>query len=112
MFALPFALFGFFHFGNAQYMADNLVPSWMPGGVFWVYLTGLALIAAAVSIIIRKMASLSTLLLGVMLVLFVLLIHLPGVMSGNEASMPMLLKDFALAGAAWTYSGVFREQGV
>ena len=114
MFAIPFLVFGLMHLGNADAMA-GMVPSYLPGTIM-VYLTGLGLIAAAVSIIIKKMASLATLLLGAMLILFVLLLHLPGVMSGDEAtmqaSMPNLLKDFGLAGAAWTYSGIFREEGV
>ena len=114
MFAIPFGVFGAMHLMNGEAMA-GMVPSYLPGTVM-VYLTGVALLAVTVSIIIKKMASLSTLLLGAMLVLFVLLLHLPGVMSGDEAkmmaSMPMLLKDFALAGAAWTYSGIFKEEGV
>lgn len=110
MFAIPFAVFGLFHFMDAEGMS-GMVPSWLPGTVM-VYLVGLALIAASVSIMIKKMASLATLLLGVMLLLFVLLLHLPGVIDGNEISMPMMLKDFALAGAAWGYSGIFREEGV
>src|ERR1043166_5960693 len=46
-FALPFAVFGLFHFVNANAMA-GFVP--VPGGVFWVYFTGAALVAGAVGI--------------------------------------------------------------
>ncbi|RMH62758.1 MAG: DoxX family protein [Calditrichaeota bacterium] len=103
MFALPFAIFGLFHFMNAGAMA-GMVP--IPGGVFWVYLTGLALILASVSILINKQAKLATLLLGCMVLLFALLIHLPGAMHPDTMamSMPNFLKDTALAGAAWLYS--------
>jgi len=41
-----------------------------------------------------------------MLVIFVLTIHLPAVMGGSDASMMALLKDLALAGAAFAYSGM------
>ena len=61
-----------------------------------VYFTGVALLAASVSIIIKKKAALATLLLGVFFILTALLVHLPG----GEESMPNLLKDVALAGAA------------
>ncbi|RMG24851.1 MAG: DoxX family protein [Bacteroidetes bacterium] len=96
------AVFGLFHFMSGPDMAEK-VP--IPGGIFWVYLTGAALIAAAVSIMIRKKDQLAGLLLGIMLLIFALSIHLPGVLEGGDQamrdSMPMFLKDTALAGAAW-----------
>ena len=111
LFAIPFAIFGIMHFMNADAMAGMA-----PGGVGMVYFTGAALIAAAVSIIIGKMDKLASVLLAVMLILFVLLIHLPGVMSGDEAqmmiSMPALLKDFALAGGALVYAGNAKDNFV
>ncbi len=102
LFAIPMLMFGVFHFGNADGMA-GMVP--IPGGVIWVYLTGIALIAASVSIIINKKMKLATMLLGIMLLIFVLSIHLPGLIGGNESSMPMLLKDLGLAGGAFFISG-------
>jgi uncharacterized membrane protein len=61
LFALPFGIFGLLHFMGGQNMA-GMVPAWIPGGVFWVYLTGLAHIAATVSIIAQKKARLASLL--------------------------------------------------
>lgn len=102
LFALPFAIFGLFHFMGAEGMA-GMVP--LPGGIIWVYLTGVGLIAAAVSIIIGKMDKLATFLLGVMMLAFVFLVHMKGAMAGDQMAMPGLLKDLALAGAAWLYAG-------
>ena len=104
LFAIPFAVFGFFHFMKAEDMA-GMVP--IPGGVIWVYVTGACLLAAAVSIIIGKKDKLATFLLGVFLLLTVLTVHLPMVMedSMNQGAMSNLLKDLALAGAAWMYAG-------
>jgi len=111
LYGIPFAVFGIMHFLNAGSMA-NFVPSWVPGGVFWVYLTGLAMIAAAVSIIIEKRTHLAGILLGILLLIFVLTIHLPGVLGGAmEQSMPNLLKDMALAGAAWYIAGQYESGG-
>ena len=109
IYAIPMAVFGLFHFMSASMMAA-MVPSWMPGGVFWVYLTGVALIAAAVSIMINKKAALASMLLGIMLIIFVLTMHLPAVIGGDQASMPMVLKDLALAGAAFYMSANFKEE--
>ena len=109
IYALPFAVFGIFHFINTSALA-GAVP--LPGGVFWVYLTGIALIAAAVSILIGKYARLACLLLGVMLLIFVLSIHLPSIlgaesMQAAQPSISNLLKDTALAGAAWAIADTF-----
>ncbi|MCH2450083.1 MAG: hypothetical protein MK198_08040 [Gracilimonas sp.] len=110
MYALPFAIFGLLHFMNANAMS-GMVP--IPGGVFWVYLTGVALIGAATAIIIQQKVSIVALLLGIMLLIFVLSIHLPGVISGGEgmqASMSNMLKDLALSGTAFFISGVYSSK--
>ena len=105
LFAVPFIIFGIFHFMNAGGMA-GMVPGWLPGGVFWVYLTGLALIVAPISLFIGKKDKLAMLLLALMLVIFALLVHLPG----GQSSMPNLLKDLSLAGAALTWAGLAKDQ--
>lgn len=103
LFALPFAMFGFFHFMNAPGMS-GLVPSFLPAAEAWVYLTGLAHILAVVAIIIDKKAKLATLLLGIMLLSFALLIHFGGFMDGDQMATSSFLKDTALAGAAFFMS--------
>jgi uncharacterized membrane protein len=110
LFALPIMVFGALHFMNAQAMS-MLVPSFIPGGIIWVYLTGLALIAASVAIIANRYARLASLLLGILLLSFALTVHLPGVMNPDTmaASMPNLLKDTALAGAALAFAGLLKN---
>lgn len=108
IYAIPFGVFGLFHFMNAGQMA-GYVP--IPGGVFWVYLTGAALLAACVSIIIEKKTRLACILLGVMLLIFALSIHLPGVIGGEmQPNMTNFLKDTALAGAAWFVAGNYESE--
>lgn len=108
MFAIPFLAFGVMHLLNADAMA-GMVPSYVPGGVIWIYLTGLALVAAAVSIISKKMIKIATLLLGILMVIFVLTLHLPGLSSPDQnmkmMSMSGVLKDLGLAGAAFMIAG-------
>jgi len=102
IFALPFAIFGLFHFMNADGMAV-MVP--VPGGAFWVYLTGLAMIAASVSILIKKKSGLASMLLGILLLLYAFTVQLAMVLGGDQMAMGQVLKDLALAGAAFYYSG-------
>jgi putative oxidoreductase len=102
LFAIPFAIFGIFHFMSAEAMKGMAF-----GSTILVYLTGAALIAAAVSMLIGKMDKLASVLLAVMMLLFVVLIHGPAVAGGGDAaqaSMPALLKDIMLAGASLLYA--------
>ena len=108
LFALPMAFFGVGHFMNAEAMA-SMAPF---GGTIVVYITGLALLAAAVSIIIGKMDKLACLLLGVFLLLTALLIWLPGMQDGDQTGMTMFMKDIALAGAAWGFGMSAKDNSV
>ncbi len=111
VFAIPMAIFGLMHLMSGNDMA-GMVP--IPGGVIWVYLIGVALIAAAVSIIINKHSKLACQLLALLLLIFALTIHLPALLEATAETMagPMsnMLKDIALAGAAFGFSATFEEK--
>ena len=110
MFAVPFLVFGLMHFMKGGDMA-GYVPSFIPGGVFWVYLVGLVLVATSVSILMQKKAKMACLVLAAMLMIFILTIHLPGLFNGASMQMvmPNMLKDLALSGAALFFSGSFSD---
>lgn len=103
-FIVPFGVFGVLHLMSGDAMS-GIVPAWIPGGVFWVYLTGLCLLAAPIAVLIDKKAKLAFLLLGVLLMIFAITIHLVAVIGGDQMAMSSFLKDFALAGAAFYFSG-------
>lgn len=109
IFAIPFVVFGIFHFMNAEAMAGMA-----PGGTIMVYISGVALILAAVSIFIGKFDKLASVLLALLLLLFILLIHAPGL--GDEAtqqmSMPNLLKDLGLLGGALMAASQAKDNSV
>jgi putative oxidoreductase len=100
LFAIPFGIFGILHLMNADEMI-GMVP--LPGGVFWVYATGLALLAACISILTGREIKLACLLLAALLMIFVFFVHVPGLLKGGgqvQESLIGLLKDTALAGGA------------
>jgi putative oxidoreductase len=102
LFSVPFLVFGIFHLRGADQMA-GMVP--LPGGVFWVYLTGVAQIAAAVSFLSGKQMRLAALLTALLMIIYALSLHLPGVLAAADPgafmmSMSSLLKDVGLAGGA------------
>ena len=101
VFALCMLVFAFFHLSNASGMAGG-VPSFMPGpGAMWIYITGVGLALAGIAFLINQKVRLAGYLLGTMLLIFVLTIHLPHVIGGDQSAMGMLLKDTGLAAAAF-----------
>lgn len=108
-FAVPFLFFGINHFMNAQKMV-GLIPGFLPGDVFWIYLTGVAHILAAVAILIKKWVKLASILLGIMLLIFALSIHLPGFLQGQQMELGNILKNIALAGAALVIAGIYNKE--
>jgi len=103
-YALVIGFFGLNHFMNGTGMA-KMVPRFLPGGEFWVYVTGAALLLAAIAFLINKYTRLAGLLLALFLLLIVLTVHLPAVLNAPDDSarrFPMvnLIKDTGLAAAA------------
>ncbi len=103
LFIIPFAVFGVIHFINADKMMA-IVP--LAGGAFWVYLTGVAELAFAASVVLGKWDKLAAMLCALMLLLYVVLIHAPG-LSMYESAANNLLKDLGLAGGALMYAKAF-----
>ncbi len=108
LFTVPFAMLGLTHLFMAKEMA-GVVPSYVPGGIFWVYAIGLALLAASVSFIIQKHTYLAGLLTAALMLIFAFTIYLPDLIGGNQMAMPMLLKDLGLGGGALLLASNYQE---
>ncbi len=106
----PFIVFGLMHFINAGQMS-MVVPGWLPGGVFWVYITGAVMIVAAAGVITGRQGFLASLVLAAMLLIFILTIHIPGLMNPETMQMAMngLFKDAGLMGGALVLAGTYRS---
>lgn len=94
VYALCIAMFGVAHFMNADAMAEMIAP---PGGVVMVYITGVALFAAAISFMIKKMTKTAGYLLALFLILTATMVHMKAYMGGDEMAMGSMLKDIAMA---------------
>ncbi|MFN2458606.1 MAG: hypothetical protein ABR502_10420 [Chitinophagaceae bacterium] len=102
--AIVMIVFGVNHFYNPQSFLIY-VPSYLPGGIAWVYIAGVAFILAAIAFIIKKAVKIAGYSLAAMLFIFVLTIHLPNYLYSGETEMRQLafvnlLKDAALAAFA------------
>lgn len=106
IFAIPFAVFGLFHFMNAGTMA-GMLGGW-PAAEFLVYFSGAGLIAAAVAIIINKYARLACLLLAAELLIILVATQIPMLGNPEMAQMAMtnILKDTSLIGGALIVAGI------
>lgn len=104
---VPLIGFGVKHLYNAQELA-GMVPAFFPGGIFWIYLTGTAMLLAVVSNLVGKFDKLAFFLAGLMILVFALTIHFRGMMDGGSPMVMFnLLKDLGLAGACWLFAARF-----
>jgi uncharacterized membrane protein len=104
--AASLATFGGEHFVAGQSMA-GMVPAWLPAHVFWVYLVGTALFAAALSLIAKKCVRLSVPLLAAMFFCFVLMIHAPNVIAHLRERLfwTVALRETVFGGASLALAG-------
>ena len=102
--AIVMIIFGIYHFMNPQSLLVY-VPSFIPGGILWVYLVGVAFILAAIAFITHKYAKLAGYLLALLLFMFVITIHLPNYLHSGDMDMRQMafvsmLKDTSMGAFA------------
>jgi uncharacterized membrane protein len=110
LFGVSLPLIGLSHFIYVDATAA-MVPGWLPARVGLAYLTGAAHIAAGIGLILRIVPWLAATLEAIMLSLFVLLLHMPGVAAAPESRLQwtMLFVASALTGASWAVAGSLAE---
>jgi uncharacterized membrane protein len=106
IFAIPWMVIGVQHFMYPDFL-ENLVPDYMPFRLFWVYFTGVGMIAAAASIIINVKSELAAVGLGVMLTCFIIQLHIPIISAdvSNIQSWTRALQDLTIVSIAFMLSG-------
>jgi uncharacterized membrane protein YphA (DoxX/SURF4 family) len=76
---------GIQHFLYVSFVA-TLVPRWIPGHVFWTYFAGIALIAGGLGILIPNVRRPAALLTGIMISLWIVLLHIPRALAAPRDS--------------------------
>jgi uncharacterized membrane protein len=111
--AVPISVFGTEHFTAAKILA-GMVPGWIPGHLFWALFVGACLICAALSIAVRKYAGVAAALLGLMILLFVFLIHIPNIVHAPATRLLWVvgLRDLAFSGGALSVAATQTEPWV
>lgn len=102
LFAFSMIIFGVQHFEYLKFVA-TLIPSWIPGHVFWVVLTGAGFVAAGVAIATGYYGRLAATCLGIMFLLWFVLLHIPLALAspndGNKWSS--MFVALAMSGASF-----------
>ncbi|HEV8285300.1 MAG TPA: hypothetical protein VGQ09_13380 [Chitinophagaceae bacterium] len=114
--AIVLIVFGIEHFVHPRNMLIY-VPAWIPGGLSWVYIVGVACILVAISFIINRMVKVTAYLLALLLFVFVFGVHLPNYLNTADPEYRQLaflnvLKDTALAAFALYIASNARHQRV
>jgi uncharacterized membrane protein len=94
-------LAGVQHFLFAQFVV-TLVPTWIPGAMFWTYFAAVALIAGGVGIIFPPTSRLAAALVGAMIFIWLLVLHIPrGVSMHNQNEWTAAIEALAFSGIAF-----------
>jgi uncharacterized membrane protein len=103
-------LCGIQHFVYADFVTQ-LVPAWLPQRRLWTFFTGLALIAGGVGVVIPRTARLAASLSGLMIFLWVVLLHIPRALAdlGNPGETSGVFEALALSGVAFVLAGTARS---
>jgi hypothetical protein len=108
-FSTTMILFGVCHLLYTEGIA-SMVPSWIPWHFFWTYFSTAALISAGVSIVLKVWIKMSSLLLGIMIFIWFVLLHVPGAIKQPFADKGNLVfsafSALAFSGIALVISGV------
>jgi uncharacterized membrane protein len=112
-FSVMMIAFGIDHFLYVQFVV-TLIPSWIPFEYFWTYFAGVALIGGGAAILFRIQLRLAGILTGVMMFLWLLILHIPRsiatpeVANGNEVTS--VFEALAFSGIAFTLAyGYFKS---
>jgi uncharacterized membrane protein len=115
-FAIMMVVFGIDHFIYARFVA-TLVPSWIPGSMFWTYFAGAALFLSGSAIILGFQVRLASALLGLMIFIWLFILHIPRAISnpdtggiGNEWTS--VFEALAYSGIAFMLAGLAEKKRV
>jgi uncharacterized membrane protein YphA (DoxX/SURF4 family) len=104
-------VFGAQHFMYAGFIA-TLIPAWIPVHLFWVYLTGTGMIVAGFSIATGILASLASMSMGLMFLLWFLLLHAPRVAASprNGDEWTSAFVALAVSGGSFLLASTFSRR--
>ena len=108
LFALTIVSFGIDHLLYAR-EATEYMPLWISHKIFWIYLTGSALLGSGIAIILNIKRRVAAALLGTMIFIWVIILHIPKTMAApfavNEGEVTSAFLALAYCGIAFVIGG-------
>jgi uncharacterized membrane protein len=106
--AVFFIACGYAHFKWAEGV-QNLIPSYIPFRLFWVYFCGICLFAAAIGLLIPQLKRWASLLAAIMILGWFILFHIPRFAANpDDPSDRMgLCESFAFSGVLFILAGMY-----
>jgi uncharacterized membrane protein YphA (DoxX/SURF4 family) len=112
LFSIPIISFGILHFLHTK-EASALVPSWIPGPMFWTYLAGVGLLGSGFAIIFKIRPGLIAALLGMMIFIWFIILHIPRVIvspvADREGEVTSAFLALAYSGIAFVSAGAAKK---
>lgn len=110
--AVALAIFAAEHFLAARDLM-GIVPRWLPGPLFWTYLVGVALLAAAVSFIAWRFVRWSASLLALLFLIIVATIDVPGLPQSFHERLfwTLTVRETCFAAGAMVLAGSLWPKG-
>jgi uncharacterized membrane protein len=104
--AVALTIFAAEHFLAARDLS-GIVPRWLPVPLFWTYVVGLALLAAAISFIAWRCVRWSASLLALLFLFIVATIHLPNLLGHPHQRLfwTLVARETSFAGGAMVLAG-------
>jgi len=111
LYGLALIAFGLSHFFYLE-MTAPLVPSWLPGPVFWAYLTGCAYLVAGIFLITVIGARLGAMIAAVQITLITVLVWGTMILGGPMSSRHLqeTIVSWALTAGAWVLASGWRRE--
>jgi uncharacterized membrane protein len=110
-FGISLPVFGIAHFIYHDFVA-TWVPAWIPFPQFWAYFTGVAHVAAGVSILTNVMSRLAAMLAAIMYGSWVLIVHIPRVANATHDAFEWngIFVASALCASALLVAGTLEDE--
>ncbi len=114
---IPAIVFGVLHFLHPTIAPgipmEAITPAWIPGRLFWAYITGAALIACGTCIVANKKVRLAATYLGIVTLLLGVFVYLP-MIAANHSDVDSGLNNFvdilAFSGTALVLADAISER--
>ena len=114
---IPAIVFGVEHFLNPMFTPgvpqEARTPAWIPGHLFWAYLTGATLIACGACMVVNKKALLAARSLAIVSLLLVVFVYIPIIVanpSDIDSGLNNLVDILAFSGAALVLADAISER--